>query len=90
MNAPPAATARYRQSWNVAGGRSSNKMSRMMPPPSAVIMPRVMTPTMSSRTARTAVKAPLRPNANVPARSRTSSHGGPALTSSPSRGGGYR
>ena len=48
----------------------------MMPPPSAVIMPRVTTPTMSTCAARTAVNAPFNANANVPARSRTNSTGG--------------
>lgn len=45
----------------------------MIPPPNAVIMPRVTTPTMSSRAVRTAVSAPVSANANVPARSRASS-----------------
>lgn len=83
--APAAATAKYRQSRNVAGGRSSNSMSRMMPPPSAVIIPSVITPTMSSRATRTAVNAPLRPNANVPVRSRTSSKGDSLLMCGPQR-----
>src|SRR5688500_14811101 len=48
----------------------------MMPPPTAVIMPRVMTPTMSRCTVRTAVNAPFNANANVPARSNTKSTGG--------------
>ena len=42
-----------------------------MPPPSAVIMPSVSTPTMSSRATRIAVRAPFSANANVPARSST-------------------
>jgi len=45
----------------------------MVPPPSAVIIPSVTTPTMSSRAPRSAVNAPLRAKAKVPARSRTRS-----------------
>ena len=47
----------------------------MIPPPSAVIMPKVTTPTMSSRAIRNAVSEPLSAKANVPVRSRTSSNG---------------
>src|SRR5699024_4700897 len=57
----------------VAGGTSPNKMSRIMPPPIAVIMPSVRTPTISTRATRTAVKPPLSAKANVPNKSRTSS-----------------
>src|SRR4051812_34765339 len=46
-----------------------------MPPPTAVIIPRVTTPTMSTCTARTAVSAPFTANANVPTRSNTNSAG---------------
>ena len=42
-----------------------------MPPPSAVTMPNVTTPTMSSLAACTAVSAPLRAKAKVPPRSNT-------------------
>ena len=52
----------------------------MIPPPSAVIMPRVMTPTMSSRATRSAVRAPLSAKANDPARSRASRTGVSLLT----------
>src|SRR3954451_21888338 len=55
-------------------------MSRMMPPPTAVIMPSVTTPTMSTCTARTAVSAPFTANANVPTRSNTNSAGITAAT----------
>ena len=48
-------------------------MSRIMPPPSAVIMPSVTTPTMSSLATRIAVIAPFTANANVPARSKINS-----------------
>src|SRR5690242_6984250 len=51
----------------------------MIPPPSAVIMARVTTPTMSSRASRSAVNAPLTAKANVPARSSASSSGGSEL-----------
>src|SRR5690349_9072183 len=47
----------------------------MIPPPSAVIMARVTTPTMSSRASRSALTA----KANVPARSSASSSGGSEL-----------
>src|SRR5689334_15578008 len=47
----------------------------MMPPPRAVIMPRVRTPTMSRRAACTAVNAPLSANTKVPVRSSASSSG---------------
>ena len=40
----------------------------------------VTTPTMSSRAARTAVSAPLSPNAKVPVKSNASSSGGSAFT----------
>ena len=43
-------------------------MSRMIPPPMAVIIANVITPTMSGWTVRMAVSTPLRANANVPAR----------------------
>src|SRR5438270_12066962 len=45
----------------------------MMPPPSAVVIPSVTTPTMSSWADRTAVSAPFRANAKTRVRSRTSS-----------------
>ena len=51
-------------------------MSRMMPPPSAVTIPSVTTPTTSSFATRIAVKAPLRAKANVPVRSNTRNSGG--------------
>ena len=47
----------------------------MVPPPRPVNMPRVMTPKMSSRSARTAVSAPLSANAKVPVKSSASSSG---------------
>ena len=69
---PPAAvTARYRQSTKVAGGRAPSNVSRMMPPPRAVMMPKVITPTTSRRAVRTAVNAPFNANANVPSKSNT-------------------
>src|SRR4051812_12776143 len=46
--------------------------SRMIPPPIAVIMPRVTTPTMSRRATRSAVSAPFRAKAKVPVRSSAS------------------
>ncbi|WP_370645410.1 M20/M25/M40 family metallo-hydrolase [Corallococcus sp. EGB] len=48
------------------GGERTRRRSARRPPPIAVIMPRVMTPTMSRRAARTAVNAPLRAKAKVP------------------------
>src|SRR5699024_8653028 len=72
IRAPAAATAMNRQSRNVAGGTSPNTMSRIIPPPMAVIMPSVRTPTMSTRATRTAVSPPLSAKANVPSKSRTS------------------
>src|SRR5699024_2248474 len=48
---------------------SSKRTSRIIPPPSAVIIPNVMTPTMSSRATRAAVKAPLSAKAKVPSKS---------------------
>src|SRR3954464_2759666 len=47
--------------------------SRMIPPPIAMIMPRVTTPTMSRRATRSAVSAPFRAKAKVPVRSSASS-----------------
>lgn len=86
---PAAATARNRQSPKVAGGRSPSRMSRMMPPPSAVMTPSVSTPTMSTCATRTAVSAPFKANAKVPVRSSATSTGVSVTTPrvSPGRAG---
>src|SRR3954453_15931872 len=55
-------------------------MSRMMPPPTAVMMPRVMTPTMSTCAARTAVSPPFSAKAKVPIRPSANKTGGSAAT----------
>lgn len=75
-NPPPPAVARYGHSRNAVGGTAPISTSRMIPPPRAVITPRVTTPTMSSRAARTAVSAPLSANANVPVKSSANNNGG--------------
>jgi len=73
MSAPAVETARYGQRWNAAGGTAPMSTSRTRPPPIAVTIPSASTPTMSSRTARTAVKAPFSAKAKVPRRSRARS-----------------
>src|SRR5579872_4029959 len=64
------ATARYRQSRNVAGGVPINR-SRIVPPAMPTTTASTTAPKMSSLT-RTPAMPPLRPNTNVPTRLRTS------------------
>src|SRR3954451_10258993 len=61
------------------------RTSRTMPPPMAVIIPRVTTPTMSTRTDLIAVSAPFRAKTSVPARSRTSTTTLAVVTAAPPR-----
>src|SRR5579875_831254 len=68
------------------------RMSRMMPPPRAVTMPRLTTPTRSSLACCTAVREPLRLKEKVPARSRASMRDasvaiGPCIAARVGRGG---
>ncbi|OIQ80071.1 hypothetical protein GALL_381880 [mine drainage metagenome] len=58
--------------------------SRSTPPPVAVRMPSVRTPTMSSRTVREAVSAPLSANVNTPRRSRARTRSVPDIRITPS------